>query len=273
MCLIGSKGNEWEKLNRRISGNQLNGITRVELLVVISIIPMLLGLMLPVLQQTRKQAYRRKCAVNLRQISLASQRHAYDNDGFAPPSHSWEELNIFKNLAYLFPNSSGKFPWQYYLWLYCKNFDLYLCPESPISYATLVSGSGPWILFRYSVPALGNPTNDGELPNYLPSNYGYNNFVGGWAGGTNPYEPMRLSMIQPNIGLFSDTYLPHTGYRDRMYSGIHINEDVLGSCNVDFIHCDNTNVVFADGHCEPAASEDAYWTDVNDYNSTIWWPE
>lgn len=293
MRLIGSNINGQKKLNCRNSGNQPGGFTLIELLVVISIIALLISVLLPALGKAKRQAQAVVCASDLRQVGFACQSYAMENNDFAPPAHSWEDLNTGRFLAHLFPRATIKYPWQYYLWPYHKDFDIYRCPANPKAYAAVAKPS-PWVLFLYNVPNFGNPQNDRELPDYLPSNFGYNNFVGGWAGGLNPYKPLRLSAIRSSTGLFCDTYLPNDGYRCQQFSGIYVYEDVWGSCNVDFRHGgkgnssptagsgslvgldlrygSTANVVFADCHCEPVRPEDAYWSrsDPAGYRSTIW---
>ena len=61
------------------------GFTLIELLVVISIIALLMGILMPVLNRVREAGYSMRCMSNLRGIALAGQIYTHENDGEFPP--------------------------------------------------------------------------------------------------------------------------------------------------------------------------------------------
>ena len=63
------------------------GFTLVELLVVMAIISLLAGMLLPVLQNARKEAHKMTCSSNHRQIYFFNNAYAEDYEGYNPDNY------------------------------------------------------------------------------------------------------------------------------------------------------------------------------------------
>ena len=68
----------------RLAPSSRRAFTLIELLVVIAILAILMALLLPSLASAREKGYRTACLSNLRQMGIAIQAYASDNDGKIP---------------------------------------------------------------------------------------------------------------------------------------------------------------------------------------------
>ena len=75
------------------------GFTLIELLVVVSIIALLVSILLPALGGAREQTRTVMCANNLRQLALAAELYAGNNDGFWPPCTNASGNNAYYDVS------------------------------------------------------------------------------------------------------------------------------------------------------------------------------
>ncbi len=73
----------------------LHAFTLIELLASIGIIACLVGMLLPAIGQVRQKALATACSQNLRQIGIASQLYATDNDQNFPLIEAWPSDPVY----------------------------------------------------------------------------------------------------------------------------------------------------------------------------------
>jgi prepilin-type N-terminal cleavage/methylation domain-containing protein/prepilin-type processing-associated H-X9-DG protein len=83
-------------MTRRI---RLRAFTLIELLVVVAIIALLIAILLPSLGRARAQAYKVRCASNLRSLSMLDLQYAYDYNGYVSRNSGGTVPSVFNLLA------------------------------------------------------------------------------------------------------------------------------------------------------------------------------
>ena len=87
-----------ERLRRPAGLTRRSGFTLIELLVVVAVIGILAGIVLPALAKAKEKAHRITCVSNLKQVGLAIQMYADDNENTLPgPLWAGAKASYHKN--------------------------------------------------------------------------------------------------------------------------------------------------------------------------------
>ncbi len=116
------------------------GLTLVELLVVIAIIGILVGMLLPAVQQIREAARRIQCQNNLRQLALGTLNYSSARSERLPPL--WKSAN---------PNQWDNFSWRIDILPFIEAENLrqsLMLKESPLSSANLSAAESQLPIFQ-----------------------------------------------------------------------------------------------------------------------------
>lgn len=79
--------------------SRLHGFTLIELLVVISIIALLIAMLLPAVKRARAVGRDVACRSNLRQLAIAIQAYADEENGYIPPHHNYFNARSWFHLS------------------------------------------------------------------------------------------------------------------------------------------------------------------------------
>ena len=112
--------------------------TLIELLVVIAIIAVLMGILMPALGRARKQAWQTVCKANLRQIGMAANFYAGDNQNAVPRgAYNTEGINIwFRGFMPYLAHEKDKLDY--------RDVKIYRCPAYPDKRQTVCYVSNGW---------------------------------------------------------------------------------------------------------------------------------
>ena len=194
------------KINRFYRVQRL-GFTLVELLVVIAIIGILIGMLLPAVQQVREAARRITCANNLRQVALAHLNYHSSHSEFPP--------------GFVLDNSNDRFPshgWACFLLPFIEHNNLFqtIDPQGLSDPLENTPEEGGAIVPSYVCPS-------SNLPEISPDGFGKCNYAGNQG-----YDNSRL---KDDGGILDDN------------SSVSLADVVDGSSNTIIVgECDGSNL-------------------------------
>ena len=180
-----------------------NGFTLVELLVVIAIIGILIGMLLPAVQQVREAARRIQCANNMRQIGIAAHNYESSRMHFPPGlNYPTSSSRIRRNIEPIIAGGQ-RVSWAVALLPFVEQNNLFAAMQAGTNNwstnwweAELVAGTGEFchsqvIPFFICPSDAGGEFNDAYTPNNATTPCAKSNYVALVGAGNTDGEPQR----------------------------------------------------------------------------------
>jgi len=211
------------------------GFTLIELLVVIAIVAILAAILFPVFSHVRENARRTVCTSNLKQLGLAWQMYADDNDERACPSYHAGNADDAWDFHHLQDSAGNYTGWTTgFLGVYTRDGAIHGCPDN-----TFIStpSKRPYNGYAYNATYIGgdyflSPSGSGDYPACaLPQIVSPSQTAVFSDAGHGPQSP--------------DNFLRSPG--DTVFFGSY------SAGLVNFRHEGKANVAYADGHVKSAA--------------------
>jgi prepilin-type processing-associated H-X9-DG protein len=196
------------------------------LLVVIAIIAILAAILFPVFARAREKARQASCLSNIKQIGMAQLMYSQDYDECWVQHDTWAPLNSV-TMPDGTKNTDNWLCWQYLVYPYVKNIQVFNCPSRPKTY-------------------------HGQFTYFI--NYGMNDLISGtYAAPFHPHTQADVTMVADTV-LISESGVPAEtgcdGCPDGYYMVVWGYGGSPNSAPVMAVHNGFSNTCFCDGHAK-----------------------